>query len=143
MLFVVLLTTIGVYAQTSEVLDNDLPEITFKSTEVDYGSVSHNSDGVRFFEFINTGKTPLLLTNVSASCGCTIVEWKKEPIKPGDKGTITIKYNTTIYGPFNKSIRVFSNAKVSPILLIIKGEVKAVMDGMDKNQAIDATSVKN
>lgn len=113
-----------VTAQNAEKVDENAPEITFTSTEFDYGVVAPNSDGTRKFEFTNTGKQPLILSNVSASCGCTVVEWAKDPVKPGEKGTITVKYNTAIVGTFQKSIRVFSNAKTSPVMLIIKGEVK-------------------
>jgi hypothetical protein len=64
-----------------------------------------------------------LLTKVRASCGCTTPSWPKEPIKSGKTGTIKVKYNTRIKGNFSKSIRVYSNAKNSPILLRIKGQV--------------------
>ena len=113
-----------VNAQSTEKVDENAPEITFTSTEYDYGVVAVNSDGTRKFEFTNTGKQPLILSNVSASCGCTVVEWAKDPVKPGEKGTITVKYNIVIVGTFQKSIRVFSNAKTSPVMLVIKGEVK-------------------
>lgn len=121
-------------AQTTEVVNVDTPEITFKSTEVDYGVVPQNSDGTRKIEFTNTGKQPLLLTNVAASCGCTVVEWAKEPIKPGEKGSLAVKYNTVIVGPFNKSIRVFSNAKSSPVFITIKGEVKPLQESTSQTQ---------
>lgn len=98
--------------------------ILFSTTELNYGQVALNSDGTKKFEFTNTGTKPLIVTNVMASCGCTAPEWPREPIKPGEKGTITVKYNTAIPGAFQKSIRVFSNASPEPVLLIIKGEVK-------------------
>jgi len=121
-------------AQSSENVSVDSPEITFKSTELDYGVVNTNSDGARKFEFTNTGKQPLIIANVVASCGCTVVEWNREPIKPGEKGTLEVKYNTAIVGPFSKSIRVFSNAKTSPVFLIIKGEVKPLVETTSQNK---------
>ena len=133
-LVVVASITLSAFAQTNETVNADLPEITFKSTEIDYGVISQNSEGTRNFEFTNTGKVPLLLTNVAASCGCTVVEWAKEPIKPGEKGTLTVKYNTAIVGPFNKSIRVFSNAKSSPVFLIIKGDIKPLQESTSQSQ---------
>ena len=102
----------------------DLPEIYFENTTYDFGKINYQGDGTCEFTFKNTGKEPLLLTNVRASCGCTTPTWPKEPIKKGKKGTITVKYNTRIIGNFTKTIRVYSNAKTSPVTLTIKGAVQ-------------------
>jgi len=99
-------------------------EITFTSLEHNYGSIEYDANGTCEFEFTNTGKIALVLVDVKASCGCTAPEWSKEPIKPGDKGKIIVKYNTKNVGPFQKTVRVLSNATVSPVILTIKGEVK-------------------
>lgn len=112
-------------AQTTEtVVTEEKGEITFVSLEHNYGTVEFNANGTCEFEFTNTGKIALVLNNVQASCGCTAPEWSKEPIKPGDKGKISVKYNTMIPGPFQKQIRVYSNATTNPVVLTIKGEVK-------------------
>ena len=66
----------------------------------------------------------MILSNVKSSCGCTIPEWTKEPIMPKASGVIKVKYNTTRVGTFQKSITVYSNAKNSPVVLTIKGEVE-------------------
>ena len=112
----------------------DIPEIYFENTTHDYGNIQYNSDGLCEFTFKNTGKEPLLLTNVKASCGCATPTWPKEPIKKGKKGTIVVKYNTKITGSFTKTIRVYSNAKTSPVTLIITGTVsKTVVDEKKTN----------
>lgn len=99
-------------------------EITFKAEEIDYGKVKAGSDGVRVFEFTNTGKAPLVITNVSSSCGCTVPSWTKEPVAPGAKGKIEVKYDTNRVGPISKTVTVTSNAKQNPVKgLRIKGEV--------------------
>lgn len=99
-------------------------EITFKAEEIDYGKVKVGSDGVRVFEFTNTGKAPLVITNVSSSCGCTVPSWTKDPIAPGAKGKIEVKYDTNRVGPISKTVTVTSNAKQNPVKgLRIKGEV--------------------
>ncbi len=99
------------------------PVIKFEKTTQDYGKIQYKGDGTCTFTLKNTGKEPLLLTKVRASCGCTTPSWPKEPIKTGESDTIKVKYNTRIKGNFSKSIRVYSNAKNSPILLRIKGQV--------------------
>jgi hypothetical protein len=104
--------------------NKDLPEIFFEKTTHDYGTLKYDSDGTCEFTFKNTGKEPLLLTQVQASCGCTTPTWPKEPIKSGEKGTIVVKYNTKIPGAFSKSIRVYSNGKTNLVTLTIKGSVE-------------------
>lgn len=112
----------------------DIPEIYFENTTHDYGNIEYSSDGLCEFVFKNTGKEPLLLTNVKASCGCTTPTWPKEPIKKGKKGTIVVKYNTKITGSFTKTIRVYSNAKTSPVTLRITGTVsRTVVDKKKTN----------
>jgi len=101
----------------------DIPEIYFEKTTHNFGEIKYNGDGTCEFTFKNRGKEALLLTNVRASCGCTTPTWPKQPINKGKKGTIVVKYNTKIIGSFTKTIRVYSNAKTSPVTLKITGKV--------------------
>lgn len=123
---IICLSTFSIFAQ-EEINTNqdtqDMPEIYFKNTSHNYGTIEYNSDGVCEFTFKNTGKEPLLLTNVKASCGCTTPTWTKEPVKKGKTGTISVKYNTRITGSFTKSIRVYSNGKTNLVTLKITGTV--------------------
>ncbi len=99
--------------------------IAFEKTLHDYGTIVKGSDGTCEFIFTNKGATPLILNNVSASCGCTAPSWTREPVAPGAKGSVKAKYNTNIVGSFTKTITVYSNAKNSPQTLTIKGTVAA------------------
>ncbi|MBP7849873.1 MAG: DUF1573 domain-containing protein [Lentimicrobiaceae bacterium] len=99
------------------------PEITFKSTVYDYGTVYKDGDGNCEFQFTNTGKEPLVLSNVRSSCGCTVPEWTREPILPGKSGTIKVRYDTRRLGAINKHVTVLSNAKNSSVVLRIAGNV--------------------
>ena len=101
-------------------------KIEFKSETVDYGEIAKGSDGVRVFEFTNTGEAPLIISKVSSSCGCTIPKKPEEPIMPGKTGEIQVKYDTNRVGPIRKAITVISNADTPTKVLKIKGEVKAV-----------------
>ncbi len=100
-------------------------EIDFKVKEFDFGQIKEENGPVTTtFEFTNTGKEPLVISGVSASCGCTTPEWTKEPIPSKGKGLIKATYNVSGRpGPFNKSITVRSNASEPTIVLYIKGEV--------------------
>lgn len=99
-------------------------KIEFKSKTVDYGEVTKGSDGVRVFEFTNTGDAPLIISKVSSSCGCTIPKKPEAPIMPGKTGEIQVKYDTKRVGPIRRAITVVSNAETATTVLKIKGEVK-------------------
>ncbi len=108
-------------------------KIEFKDQDntIDYGTVTKESDnGVRVFEFTNTGDAPLIITNVQSTCGCTVPSKPKEPIMPGKTGQIEVKYNMNP-GPIRKTITVESNAvnyEGGKIALKIKGTVVAASD---------------
>lgn len=119
-LLVIGLLTFGVQAQ------DKVAKIEFSEDTIDYGLIEKGSDGVRVFEFTNTGDAPLIITKVSSSCGCTIPKKPEEPILPGKTGEIQVKYDTKRVGPIRKAITVISNADTPTIILKIKGEVKGV-----------------
>lgn len=98
--------------------------INFGEVKHDFGTVSYKKETTCAFEFSNSGKTMLIINDVKTSCGCTVPEWPKEPISPGDKGTIKIKYNAAFPGVFHKTVEVFYNGPGSPAKLEIKGEVE-------------------
>ncbi len=103
----------------------DTASIQFEQETLDYGVIAQGSDGVRVFEFTNTGSAPLIISKVSSSCGCTIPKKPEEPILPGESGEIQVKYDTNRVGPIRKAITVISNADTPTKVLKIKGEVKA------------------
>ncbi|MFA7445446.1 MAG: DUF1573 domain-containing protein, partial [Flavobacteriaceae bacterium] len=104
------------------------PKIEFKTETIDYGTVKKADDnGIRLFEFTNTGDAPLVITDVKTTCGCTVPSKPKEPIMPGKTGEIQVKYNMNP-GNFSKGITVMSNAvnvKDGSTQLRIKGNVLA------------------
>ena len=100
-------------------------EITFKTETVDYGEIDKGSNGIRVFEFTNTGEAPLIISKVSSSCGCTIAKKPEEPIMPGKTAEIEVKYDTNRVGPIRKAITVISNSNTPTKILKIKGLIKA------------------
>ncbi|WP_340202888.1 DUF1573 domain-containing protein [Ascidiimonas sp. W6] len=111
-------------------------KIEFKESTIDYGEIAKGSDGVRVFEFTNTGNTPLVISNVASSCGCTIPKRPEEPIQPGQTGVIEVKYDTNRVGPIRKTVTVTSNADTPTVALKIKGKV------LDPNQ-VSSVLMKN
>jgi len=116
-------------AQTKEAPNTQNTENTAKSTidfvskVVDYGTIEHNSDGVRKFVFTNNGTENLIIKNAKGSCGCTVPTWPKDPIAPGETAEIGVKYATNRVGPFTKMITLTTNASKKPVILTIKGSV--------------------
>ena len=76
------------------------------------------------FWFENNGDEPLIISQCKTSCGCLVASWPQEPILPGERNVIKIKYDSNRIGPINKSCTVQTNASEKPIVLRVKGNVK-------------------
>jgi uncharacterized cupredoxin-like copper-binding protein len=100
--------------------------ISFEQPSHDFGTIAEEGGPVSHeFVFTNTGEAPLVLSNVRPSCGCTTPTWSREPIAPGEQGTIVAQYNPRNRpGSFNKSISVTSNADQQRVVLYIRGVVQ-------------------
>ncbi len=118
----IVLLFVGLLALTVRAQDKSA-KIEFKSETIDYGEIAKGSDGVRVFEFTNTGDAPLVISDVKSSCGCTIPKKPDAPILPGKTGEIQVKYDTNRVGPIRKAITVTSNAATPTKVLKIKGTV--------------------
>lgn len=102
--------------------------IVFESEVHDFGTVPEGPNADYEFKFKNTGKEPINLQTVNASCGCTTPSWSKEPVLPGKTGSIKASYATKGRpGGFTKSITVVSNAGTK--VLTIKGTVEPAPAG--------------
>ncbi|MNJ83885.1 hypothetical protein D3C87_13140 [compost metagenome] len=105
-------------------------KIEFAKETHDYGNIKYGANGTCTFSFTNTGNAPLIISNAKGSCGCTVPEWPKEPIAPGAKGVITVKYDTKRSGAINKNVTITSNAVNEPTKVIrIKGNVAPQPEG--------------
>ena len=118
-----LLVTISNYAQDAAPANPNAGVLTFETEEIDYGTIPQNADGVRIFKFTNTGKEPIVITQVKTSCGCTVPTYSREPVQAGGTGEIQIKYATNRIGKFTKTITIMSNASEPNKVIRIKGEV--------------------
>jgi hypothetical protein len=97
--------------------------VTFKTTEIERNGIDFGADETFTFEFKNTSKSPIIVTNVGTSCGCTTAKKPEAPIAPGKTGVISVKYDTKRVGNFTKEITVTTNAQNEPYKLTIKGSV--------------------
>ena len=139
--FVLLLGT-TVYAQqdTAKHVNPNAPKIKFKEEAHEFGTIVEGPQATYDFHFKNEGKEPLVLSNVRASCGCTVPTWPKEPVLPGKESVITATYNTQgRVGKFTKTITVESNADGGNKVVTITGEV--IKPEADKSIPLAAPSM--
>ena len=112
----------GVLKAPSPVAPPKEDVIQLKESGFSFGKIPQGRPVIHVFEITNTGKEPLLLENVQASCGCTTPEWNREPIAPGAAASIKVGYNAYAEGQFNKTVTIFYNNGQTKAL-IISGEV--------------------
>jgi hypothetical protein len=115
----------GLFAFTFKETKKDKhPEISFKYETLERKNIEYNGDQLFLFQFKNKGNDTLLINNVKSSCGCVVGSWPREPIPPGGKNVIKVRYYTKRVGPFNKTLTVYTNeSNRDPIILRIKGNV--------------------
>ena len=121
-----ILTTIVLAFALTTALAQKPAQIKFEKTTHDFGSFSETNPKVTcVFVFENVGEQPLVINQAIASCGCTVPEYTKEPVKPGEKGEIKVTYNGAdkFPGHFKKSITVRTNGAVEMTRLYIEGDM--------------------
>lgn len=111
------------FAISASAQTDNKAEFKFVEEKHDFGKVPQGKPVTTDFVYTNIGVEPLILTEVKPTCGCTIADYTKTPVKHGDKGSIKITYNAAVEAPFNKTIVVTSNAKTPTKYLVIVGEV--------------------
>ena len=104
------------------VIFSDAPVFNWAATVFDFGKVKLNAPATHEFTFTNKGNAPLIISNVKASCGCTVTEYTKEAIAPGQKGFVKATYNSAHEGTFTKTVTINANTDEA-VVLTIKGEV--------------------
>lgn len=124
--------------QTNDPTKNALPNavttpagpttnIKFASDKVDFGKVIPQSENKHSFEFVNTGNEPLTIENAKGSCGCTVPQWPKEPIMPGEKGTIDVVFrpkDREASGEDKKTVTVTANTNPKNTILTVSAFVE-------------------
>ena len=101
-----------------------LPVMKFEEIEHDFGKLIDGETVSFDFQFTNSGKSDLVIVDVSTSCGCTVPSYPKTPIRPGDKGTVKVSFNSSGKRGFQaKNILVVANTQPNTTLLRIKAQV--------------------
>jgi len=106
-----------------KIMETTASAVTWKSETIDLGEIPQSKPKAIEFEFKNTGKTAVIITDVKASCGCTATDYTKTPVKPGETAKVTATYNAANKGAFTKTVTVTTNAETTPKVLSFKGTV--------------------
>ncbi len=108
--------------------DKNIPvsQITFEQDTFNFGEVIEGEKVSHSFMFTNTGNNDLIVSNAHGSCGCTVPEWPKEPIRPGKKGSIDVVFNSSKRaGKAIKDVTVYANTEPSATKVVLVGDVKS------------------
>jgi hypothetical protein len=107
----------------TKISETSASTIAWKSETIDVGQIPQGTPKAIVYEFKNTGKTAVVITNVQGSCGCTATDYTKEPIQAGKSGKVTATYNAANKGAFTKTVTVTTSAETAPKVLTLKGTV--------------------
>jgi hypothetical protein len=104
--------------------DNNTATIFFSNSIHNFGQINEGDTAVHIFSFKNTGKVPLIISSATGTCGCTVPEWPKNPIDPGQSGEIKVSFNSTgKSGAQDKEVYIVSNSIPNKTVLKIKAFV--------------------
>lgn len=118
------------------------PQMKLKQNRIELGQVQWKHPISITYDLQNTGDKPLVLSNVSASCGCTSVDWTKEAIPSKGKGTITAVFDSEMLGYFDKEVAIYSNSNPSLIYLSFDGQVVTKVTDFDHKMAVQIGSFR-
>jgi len=123
--FINILLFLGIFLVSFSIKNEKVTAgIEWEKNEHDFGKIELKKPVSVNFVFKNPSMVPLVITSVEPSCGCTVAEYPKEPVKPGKAAAVTISYDAATTGYFKKSITVVSNASQSPSVLFISGGLR-------------------
>lgn len=133
--FVALVLLTGFVETRAQVMANAPQEIIEIKETHDFGHIKKGRPVNYAFTLVNTGKDPIRLENVAASCGCTTPVWAPDPIMAGKSGNITVGYNAAVEGPFEKSITIVYNGGKTKTIYV-KGIVDQPNAGIPVNSSV-------
>lgn len=116
--------------------------LTVDAEVMNMGEILFQHPKTASFQLKNSGATPLTITDVHPSCGCTSVEWPKRPIESGESVALTVTYDAKQLGTFQKEIEVWTHEAEEPVYLMIQGRVVATASDYDGDYPIDLGTVR-
>lgn len=114
---------------------SSLGAFQFQEMEYDFGTIDEGKVIEHLFKFTNNGQAPLVISNITASCGCTSPDWTKTPVKPGDEGFVKVVFNSTAKtGTQAPTVTIQANTTPNVTRLRLKGNVTPKLAGANPNQ---------
>lgn len=111
----------------------NVAKISFEEKEYDFGTITEGKIIEHTFNFTNTGKAPLIISNARSTCGCTIPKWPKKPVAPGEQGEIRVRFDSKgKKSAQNKPVIITANTYPNTSKVFLKGVVTPVSDGSSK-----------
>ena len=110
-------------AEARDAESGKFPIMTFEEGQYDFGTIEQNTPVEHVFKFKNTGDAPLMIVNAKSSCGCTVPEYTKEPVAPGESGELLVKFNGAGQNQVSKTVTITTNTKAGVETLTIKAFV--------------------
>ncbi len=104
---------------------NPITTLALSEADFDFGVIKKGKKVEHVYEVTNTGKNPLIIARVQPGCGCTVSEFTKEPIMTGQKGQITLKFDSSNFDGFvNKHAEIYANVEKTPITINFRANIK-------------------
>ena len=100
------------------------PVMVFEESEFDFGTIDQGALQEHVFKFTNTGDADLIIVDAKSSCGCTVPEFTKDPVAPGDTGELLVKFNGSGKNQVSKTVTITANTKAGKETIKIKAFVK-------------------
>ena len=122
----VFVAIVAFYVQMPANVLTDFPNYAvfeWESKSHDFGNIELKNPVSHEFTFTNTGDIPLIIVSAKASCGCTVADYTRDPIAPGNQGMVKATYNAVKEGVFSKTVTIKANTKEGSVVLTLKGEV--------------------
>lgn len=102
-----------------------LTNIALSEAQFDFGKIKKGDQKEHVYEVTNTGENPLIISQVKPGCGCTVPDYTKDPILPGQKGKITLKFDSSNFdGLVNKQAEVYANVEKAPIVISFSADIQ-------------------
>ncbi len=129
-------------AANRDVKASEYPVMTFDETEFDFGTIDQGSNVEHLFKFTNTGKAPLVIVDAKSNCGCTVPQYTKTPVAPGDTGELLVKFNGTGKNQVSKTVTIIVNTEKKQETIKIKAFVNAPEGSVPAGSGIIQTNSK-
>ena len=108
-----------------EAQSKPLTNLVLSEAHFEFGKMKKGDQKEHIYEVTNTGENPLIISQVKPGCGCTVPDYTKEPILPGKKGKITLKFDSSSFdGLVNKQAEVYANVEKAPIIITFSADIQ-------------------